>query len=239
MAKRLLDAHGIRAKVSPYHDHNGAQRRPEIIKRLSEGAALALISDAGTPLVSDPGWKLVHDVIAAGVKIVPVPGASALLAGLVASGLPSDKFMFCGFLPPKSGARKREAETLKTVPGTLVFYESGPRLAASLSDLAEILGAERDACVARELTKLFEEMKRGTLGDLAEFYHSEGHPKGEIVVLVGPPVSAEVTQDQIDAALRDALQTQSVKAASTEIAATLGLPRREVYQRALQLKDGQ
>ena len=159
VARRLLDAHNIRAKLSPYHDHNGAKRRPEILDKLEDGAAIALISDAGTPLVSDPGWKLSRDALEAGHRVFPLPGASALLAALVASGLPSDRFMFCGFLPSKTNARKKAAAELARVPGTLVFYETGPRLADSLSDLAETLGDTRDAAVARELTKLI--MRRG------------------------------------------------------------------------------
>ncbi|HCX12376.1 MAG TPA: 16S rRNA (cytidine(1402)-2'-O)-methyltransferase, partial [Hyphomonas sp.] len=159
----------LKARLSPYHDHNGAERRPGLIRALQGGAKIALISDAGTPLVSDPGWKLAHEALEAGVKVIPIPGASAMLAGLVASGLPSDKFLFAGFLPPKSGARKSAAEALKAVPGTLIFYESGPRLADALADLASVLG-DRDAAVTRELTKMFEETRRGTLADLATHY---------------------------------------------------------------------
>ena len=238
VARRLLDAHGIRAKLSPYHDHNGAKRRPEILARLADGAAIALISDAGTPLVSDPGWKLSREALDAGHRVFPIPGASALLAGLVASGLPSDRFMFCGFLPAKTGARKRAAAELGGVPSTLVFYESGPRLADCLADLAETFGADREAAVSRELTKLFEETRRGTLGTLAALYTEAGPPKGEIVLLVGPPLEQAVTEETLDAALRSALQSQSVKQAAAEIAAQLGLPKRDVYQRALALKNG-
>ena len=238
VARRLLDAHGIRAKLSPYHDHNGAKRRPEILDRLSEGATIALISDAGTPLVSDPGWKLSREALDAGHRVFPIPGASALLAGLVASGLPSDRFMFCGFLPAKTGARKRAAAELGGVPSTLVFYESGPRLADCLADLSETFSADREAAVSRELTKLFEETRRGTLGTLAAHYAEAGPPKGEIVLLVGPPLEQAVTEETLDAALRSALQSQSVKQAAAEIAAQLGLPKRDVYQRALALKDG-
>ena len=237
VARRLLDTYDIRAKLTPYHDHNGAKRRPEIIEKLQSGAAIALISDAGTPLVSDPGWKLARTALEAGLAVIPVPGASALLAGLVASGLPSDRFMFCGFLPPKSGARRKQASALKSVPATLVFYESGPRLAACLSDLAETLGADREAAVARELTKLFEETRRDSLGALAAHYAEAGPPKGEIVVLVGPPQETEVSEDTLDAALRQALASQTLKEASAGIAERLGLPRRDVYQRGLALRD--
>lgn len=238
VARRLLDAHNLRAKLSPYHDHNGAKRRPEILDKLGNGGVIALISDAGTPMVSDPGWKLSRDALEAGHKVIPVPGASALLAGLVASGLPSDRFMFCGFLPPKSGARKRAAQDLAAVPSTLVFYESGPRLADCLQDLADTLGGARDAAVARELTKLFEETRRGSLAELAAHYAENGPPKGEIVVLIGPPEKIEASEESIDAALAEALKSQSVKQASAEIAELFGLPKRNVYQRALALKDG-
>ncbi len=238
VARRLLDAHNVRAKLSPYHDHNGAKRRPEILEKLGEGAAIALISDAGTPMVSDPGWKLSRDALDAGHKVIPVPGASALLAGLVASGMPSDRFMFCGFLPSKSGARKRTATDLASVPGTLVFYETGPRLADSLSDLAEVLGETRQAAVSRELTKLFEETRRGSLRDLADHYTMNGPPKGEIVLLIGPPEKSAVSDEDIDAALQEALKTLSVKQAAAEIATRFDRAKRDIYQRALSLKDG-
>jgi 16S rRNA (cytidine1402-2'-O)-methyltransferase len=238
VAGKLMSAYGLKVRLSPYHDHNGAERRPGLIRALQGGAKIALISDAGTPLVSDPGWKLAHEALEAGVKVIPIPGASAMLAGLVASGLPSDKFLFAGFLPPKSGARKSAAEALKAVPGTLIFYESGPRLADALADLASVLG-ERDAAVTRELTKMFEETRRGTLPELAAHYAEAGPPRGEIVLLVGPPGEHEVTPERLDAALRDALDGQPTKAAANAVAEALGLPKREVYQRALQLKaDG-
>ncbi|MAN65091.1 MAG: 16S rRNA (cytidine(1402)-2'-O)-methyltransferase [Hyphomonadaceae bacterium] len=238
VAGKLMSAYGLKVRLSPYHDHNGAERRPGLIRALQGGAKIALISDAGTPLVSDPGWKLAHEALEAGVKVIPIPGASAMLAGLVASGLPSDKFLFAGFLPPKSGARKSAAEALKAVPGTLIFYESGPRLADALADLASVLG-DRDAAVTRELTKMFEETRRGTLPELAAHYTEAGPPRGEIVLLVGPPGEHEVTPERLDAALRDALDGQPTKAAANAVAEALGLPKREVYQRALQLKaDG-
>ncbi|MBR9806584.1 MAG: 16S rRNA (cytidine(1402)-2'-O)-methyltransferase [Alphaproteobacteria bacterium] len=238
VAGKLMSAYGLKVRLSPYHDHNGAERRPGLLKALQEGAKIALISDAGTPLVSDPGWKLAHDALEAGVRVFPIPGASAMLAGLVASGLPSDKFLFAGFLPPKSGARKSAAEALKAVPGTLIFYESGPRLADALADLADVFGP-RDGAVTRELTKMFEETRRGTLAELAAHYAEAGPPRGEIVLLVGPPGEEEVTPEQLDAALREALDGQPTKAAANAVAAALGLPKRDVYQRALQLKaDG-
>lgn len=238
VARRLLDAHGIRAKLSPYHDHNGAHRRPELLQRMQQGQALALISDAGTPLVSDPGWKLVSEAIEAGCQVFPVPGPSSALAGLVASGLPSDRFLFQGFLPQKAGARRANLKQVANVPATQIFFESAARLAARLEEFADVFGADRNAVVARELTKLFEEFRRGTLGELVTHYLKEGPPKGEVVILVGPPSGDDiVTADDIDAALRSAMTRQPLKSAAAEVAESLGLPRRDVYQRALALKD--
>lgn len=234
--RRLMDAYGLKTTLSAYHDHNGAARRPSLLKRLQDGQALALVSDAGTPLVSDPGWKLASEAIDAGVDVFPVPGASAMLAGLVASGLPSDRFLFAGFLPAKSGARKQAIEALKSSPATLIFYESGPRLTACLSDLATVLGTDRQACVARELTKLFEETRKDTLGALAGHYEANGPPKGEIVILVGPPDETSASVEEIDTALRDALSRLPTKAAAAEVSDALNVPKRTCYQRALELK---
>ena len=236
-ARKLFDAYSISARLTAYHDHNGAERRPELVERLRDGAAIALISDAGTPLVSDPGFKLVRDAAAAGVKIHPVPGASALLAALVVAGLPSDRFLFAGFLPPKSAARRKALESLARLDATLVFYESGPRLAASLADMADMFGADRPACVARELTKLFEEARRDSLGALSAGYELSGPPRGEIVVLVGLPPSRETSQADLDTALIEALADLPTKAAANQVADALGIARREAYQRALELKS--
>ena len=238
-ARKLFDAYAIKTRLTAYHDHNGAARRPELLAKLQDGARIALISDAGTPLVSDPGWKLVHEAAAEGIEIIPVPGASAMLAGLVKSALPSDKFLFAGFLPPKKGARQKALAALVGVPATLIFYESGPRLVASLADMRDCLGAGRSGSVTRELTKLFEEARGGTLADLAEHYEITGKPKGEIVVLVGPPEADQApTDDVLQAALVTALETQSTKAAANEVAARYNLPKRDVYQLALDLKKG-
>lgn len=237
VARKLLDAHGLRAKVTPYHDHNGARRRPELIESLLSGARIALTSDAGTPLVSDPGFKLVREAAAEGIAVHPVPGPSALLAGLVISGLPSDRFLFAGFPPPRRAARRSWLERLADVPATLVIYESGPRLGQLLADMADILGAGREGAVARELTKLFEEVRRGELGDLAGHYGEAGPPKGEIMVMAGPPLAGPARDEDIDSALRAALRRAPTRAAADEVAQTMGLSRREAYQRALKLKD--
>ena len=232
---KLLFRYGLKTPLLPYHEHNAETMRPRLMSRLAEGGAVALISDAGTPLVSDPGYKLVRDAIAAGHLLHVVPGASAALAGLVLSGLPPDRFFFAGFLDAKSVARRRDLETMTTIPGTLIFYESGPRLAASTADMAAVLG-DRPAVVARELTKLYEEVRRGSLTELAAHYAEAGPPKGEIVVLVGPPLPAkEISADDLDTALGAAMATGSLSEAAARVAAQLGLTRRRVYQRALEL----
>ncbi|PZQ46966.1 MAG: 16S rRNA (cytidine(1402)-2'-O)-methyltransferase [Rhodovulum sulfidophilum] len=235
--RHLLDIHGIRRDARglvPYHDHNGAQQRPRLLAALAEGRSVALVSDAGTPLVADPGYRLAVEAIAAGHKVHAAPGASALLAALAVAGLPTDRFLFAGFAPPKQAARLRFLGELAAVPATLVFYESPRRLAEALAAMAEVFGGDRAAAVCRELTKRFEETRRGTLGDLARAYADEPDPKGEIVVLIGPPVAGEVGEADLDAALDAALARLSVKDAAAEVARALGLPRRVVYARALE-----
>lgn len=236
VTRKLLTHYGISRPILPYHEHNAAEMRPKILERLGRGEALALVSDAGTPLVSDPGFKLVRALVEDGFSVTAIPGASAVLTGLVVAGLPTDRFFFEGFLPPKSAARQARAQALTEVPGTLVFFETGPRLAASLADLAGVLGP-RPAAVARELTKHFEEVRRGSLTELAAHYaEAERAPKGEIVLLVAPPIEAEpASEDDIDAALSTALQSNSLKDAVAEVARASGAPRREVYARALAL----
>lgn len=235
VARKLLDAYGLKPRLFQYHEHNAETARLEILAALAAGESVALISDAGTPLVSDPGYKLVRAVIENGFKVVPIPGASALLAGMIVSGLPSDRFLFAGFLPPKQGARRAALEGLAEVDASLIFFESGPRLAESLADMAAILGA-RAGAIARELTKLFEETRRGSLAELAAHYQAQGAPKGEIVVVVGPPPVAEVDDETLDAFLRGVLQS-GVKEASQRAHEALGVPRKRAYARALQLKD--
>ncbi|MBA4802794.1 MAG: 16S rRNA (cytidine(1402)-2'-O)-methyltransferase [Euryhalocaulis sp.] len=238
ITRRLLETYGVTTTMRAYHDHNAAEIRPEIIAQLEGGARIAQVSDAGTPLVSDPGFKLARDAIDAGIGVIPIPGASAALAGLAAAGLPTDAFLFAGFAPPKSGKRAAFFETFVRVPATLIFYESGPRLADSLAAMADVFGP-RPAAVARELTKRFEETVRGDLPDLAARYAESGAPKGEIVVLVGPPSEAEAEWDdaRIDTALKEAMEADSVKDAAAVVAKASGLPRRDLYQRALALKS--
>jgi 16S rRNA (cytidine1402-2'-O)-methyltransferase len=210
--------------------------RPRVLERLGTGESVALVSDAGTPLVSDPGYKLVAAAIEAGHKIFPIPGASAALAALVAAGLPTDRFFFEGFLPAKTGQRKTRIEELNEIPATLVLYESGPRLVASLADLAAGLGA-RESAVCRELTKRFEEVRRGTLASLAAHYDEAGEPKGEIVIVIAPPAaqSKTISIDALDEKLIAALKAHSLKDATDAVVTDTGMKRREVYQRALVL----
>ncbi|AVO46158.1 16S rRNA (cytidine(1402)-2'-O)-methyltransferase [Phreatobacter cathodiphilus] len=235
VTRRLVDHFGLTAKLVPYHEHNAAEMRPKLLERLAAGESVALVSDAGTPLVSDPGFKLVEAAREAGHRVVPVPGPSAVMAALVVAGLPTDAFFFAGFLPPKTTGRRARASALAAVPGSLVFFETGPRLAASLVDLAAVLG-DRPAAVCRELTKLHEEVRRGSLAALADAYAGEADPKGEIVLVVGPPGEAPPpAETDIEALLRAALAEKSVKDAAAAVASATGLPRRDLYQRALLL----
>jgi len=235
---KLMTRYGLAAPRLAYHEHNAERVRPLLLERLKAGAVVALVSDAGTPLISDPGFKLVRAALAEGVAVTALPGPSATLDALVLSGLPSDRFFFQGFLPPKEAARRRVLAELAGLRATLVVFETAPRLAAALADMAEVLG-ERPAAVARELTKLYEEVRRGSLAELAAHYAAAGAPKGEIAVVIGgapaDAARAAVTEDALDAALDAALATMSLKDASTAVAEATGVPRREVYQRALAL----
>jgi 16S rRNA (cytidine1402-2'-O)-methyltransferase len=231
----LLDRYGITHSLTTYHEHNAAEQRPKLLAALAGGKSVALVSDAGTPLLSDPGYRLVIEAAEAGHAVFPIPGASALLAGLVVAGLPTDAFFFAGFLPPKEVARRKRLTALAAIPGTLVFYESPHRLGASLSDMAATLG-DRPAAMARELTKAFETVRRGSLASLAADF-ADIEPKGEIVVLVGPPVEAAPEPEEVDALLLRLLATGTVRSAADEAAAATGLPRRDLYRRALALKD--
>jgi 16S rRNA (cytidine1402-2'-O)-methyltransferase len=236
VTRKLTDRYGIATPLTPYHEHNAAQARPRLIARLKDGAAVALTSDAGTPLISDPGYKLAREARAAGLAVTALPGASAVLAALTVSGLPTDRFLFEGFLPAKPGQRASRIAELARIPATLVLFETGPRLADALAALAEGLGA-RQAAVCRELTKLHEEVKRGDLAALARDYAATAEPRGEIVLVIAPPERPAGALDagELDALLQRALERLSVKAAVAEVAAVTGAPRRAVYQRALAL----
>ena len=237
VTSKLFAIHHVEARTAPYHDHNAAEMRPRTLKRLEAGEAIALVSDAGTPLVSDPGLKLVREAIAAGHTVTALPGASSVLAALTLAGLPTDRFFFGGFLSAKQEARRKELAELAAIPATLVFLESANRLAASLADMAETLGS-REAAVARELTKKFEEVRRAPLGELAAHYLEAGAPKGEIVIVVGPPEKrAPLCAHEIDAMLENALRRSSLKDAVAEVVSMTGLPRREIYARALEIAD--
>jgi 16S rRNA (cytidine1402-2'-O)-methyltransferase len=234
VTRKLLDRYAIATPLTPYHDHNAAQARPALLRRLAEGSAIALVSDAGTPLISDPGFKLVRAAHDAGYAVTTLPGASSLLAALAVAGLPTDQFLFAGFLPPKAAARRNRIAELSRIPATLVLFETGPRLAAALADLAAGLGP-REATVCRELTKLHEEIRRGDLETLSQNC-AASELRGEIVVVIGPPAApVEVSTSDADALLRQALARVSLKDAVGEVADVTGLPRRELYQRALVL----
>ncbi len=235
MTGKLLSLLGLHATLTPYHEHNAERARPGILAKLRGGAAVALVSDAGTPLLSDPGYRLVRACLKDGIAVTSVPGPSALLPALQLSGLPCARFLFAGFLPTKTVARQKVLAELAAAPATLVFYESTQRLATSLADMASVLGP-RDAAVARELTKLHEEVRRGPLAELAAHYTQAGPPKGEATVVVAPPVEAPPPDAAgIDRLLDEALTRLSVREAATEIAAATGLPRRTLYARAVAL----
>lgn len=235
VTKKLLAHYGISTPLVAYHEHNASTMRPQLLARLRQGGALALVSDAGTPLISDPGFKLVAEAREAGIHVTAIPGASAVLAALVVAGLPTDRFFFEGFLPGKSVARRTRIAELAGVPGSLVFFESPHRVAESLADLAAVLGP-REAALARELTKHFETVRRGTLPELAAALAAEPAPKGEIVLIVGPPhgEGEPVGAEDLDERLDLALQTLSVKDAAAVVGAATGLPRRQVYARAVE-----
>jgi 16S rRNA (cytidine1402-2'-O)-methyltransferase len=231
---KLLSAYGLKAKLERCDDHTSARAAEIAVERLREGAVVALVSDAGTPMVSDPGFVVARAAIAESLPVHPIPGASSLLAALCIAGLPADRVTFAGFLPPKSGARRTALEELRTARQTLVFFESGPRLADSLSDMAEVLGT-RSAAVARELTKLYEECVRGPLPDLAVDPRCQS-PKGEIVIVVAPGEVEAASEGDVDAALTEALTRLPPGEASAEVSRALNLPRKPLYKRALELQ---
>ena len=236
VTKVLLAHYGIATPLTAYHEHNADRVRPQLLARLTAGEALALVSDAGTPLISDPGFRLVGEALAREIAVTSVPGPSAVLAGLVVAGLPTSRFFFEGFLPPKSAARRQRIAELAAIPGTLVFFESPRRVAGMLEDLAAVLGP-REAAMARELTKMFEAVRRGPLPTLAAEIAAGEPPRGEIVVLVAPPGEEAQALDgaSLDARIRTALDTLSVKDAAAVVAGETGQPRRKIYARAIEL----
>jgi 16S rRNA (cytidine1402-2'-O)-methyltransferase len=234
---RLLARYGIETPLEPYHDHNAELVRPAILAALRRGERVALVSDAGTPLVSDPGYKLVRAAIAENLPVTAAPGASAALTALILSGLPPDRFLFAGFLPRQRAARRQALAGWAALDATLIFYEAPPRLAAALADMAEILGP-RPAAVARELTKLHEEVRRGSLAELADHYREAGPPRGETVVVVAPPAQAPTPdEDEVERRLRAAVVELGVRDAAAKLAAETGLPRSALYRRALAIRE--
>jgi len=233
--RKLLDAYDIKTPLSAYHDHNAAKRVPNIIENLEGGQRYALVSDAGTPLVSDPGFKLVRAAVNSDIDVFPLPGASAVLAGLVKSGLPSDRFMFAGFLPPKSAARKKALQDFTSIKATLIFFETGPRLKACLQDIASVLG-QRQLVMTRELTKRYEEARHGTPETLIESV-THTPPKGEIVLLVAPSTDNDLwDKERVINELETLIASAGMKRASADIADQSGWAKRDVYQLALSLK---
>jgi len=236
--RKLLDIHGISLADRPlvaYHDHNGDRVRPRLIQALEDGKSVVYASEAGTPMVADPGYDLARAAVAEGHKLISAPGPSAAITALTLAGLPTDHFFFAGFLPNASGRRKTALQEVAQVPGTLIFYESPKRIAAMLRDAALVLGGDRRAAVCRELTKKFEEVLRGTLDDLATIC-ADRTLKGEIVVVIDRAGLPNVDEADLDSALRDALQGLSVRDAADKVSTELGLKRRQVYQRALELE---
>ncbi len=237
-ARHLMEIHAIPLNKRPliaYHDHNGAERRPRLLRALTEGKSVAYVSEAGTPLISDPGYGLGQAAIATGVPVLAAPGASAVLAALAVSGLPTDRFFFAGFAPTAKGQRIKFLKELAQIPGTIIFYESPKRIQKILADLVQCFGEDRQAAVCRELTKKFEETVRGTLGELAGIFSNRA-VKGEIVILVDRQRNIEVTEETVEDLLRDALGQSSLKDAVAHVSEVLSVPRRRVYQAALKLE---
>ncbi|MEN9895603.1 MAG: rRNA ((1402)-2-O)-methyltransferase [Pseudomonadota bacterium] len=234
----LLDRYGIRTRPYPYHEHNADEAGVRLLAALGEGKSVALVSDAGTPLVSDPGYRLARLAIDAGHRVVPIPGASAPLAALVGSGLPNEAFFFAGFLPAKDKARRDRLAELANIPATLLFFESPHRIADTLVAAAKTIGGARQASVCREMTKTYEEFRRGTLADLADYYGNDRAVKGEIVLVIAPPAAAVAPQAlDIDRLLGELSQTMQTASAAAEAAKLTGLPRKDLYQRLLTMKN--
>lgn len=235
ITRRLLDRYGIRAALKAYHEHNAERMRPVIVEELRSGAKLALVSDAGTPLVSDPGFKLVRAAIEEGLAVHAVPGPSAAVMALALSGLPSDRFMFAGFLPPRSQARRSALAELKACGATLILYETAPRIAATLHDISQVMG-DPPVALARELTKLHEEVLRGRASEVAETVAARDRLKGEITLVVGAAAAAASTDEDVDRALTEALEHMTPARAAAAVARRFDLSRGEVYRRAMALK---
>jgi len=235
ITRRLIERYGISADLKQYHEHNAEQARPKILAKLAEGGSIALVSDAGTPLISDPGFKLVREVTAAGFDVFALPGPSSVLTALAVSALPTDRFFFEGFLPSKQTARRHRLEELARIDATVVLFESGNRVQETLADLADIMGS-RPAAICRELTKLHEEISRGPVSELAKTADTL-ETRGEFVLVLGPPAAdaQAMTDDDLDALLRASLQRDSVKDAVAHAVELSGRPRRAVYARALEL----
>lgn len=233
----LLDRYGIRQKTVAYHEHNANEAGPRLIAAIEAGQSVALVSDAGTPLVSDPGYRLVGEAVERGQKVVPIPGPSSVLAALSAAGLPTDAFMFAGFLPVKDGQRRTRLEALRAVPATLVFFESPRRLGDTLDAMRDVFGADRAAVVARELTKTFEEFRRAPLAELAAHYAEAGAPKGEVVICVGQPDEAPAAAEDVDRLLLSLASEMSASKAAAEAARMTGGAKPDLYRRLLELRD--
>jgi 16S rRNA (cytidine1402-2'-O)-methyltransferase len=232
----LLGRYGIRQRPTAYHEHNAEEAGPRLVAALAAGKSVALVSDAGTPLVSDPGYRLVGRALEAGIKVIPIPGASAVLAALTASGLPSDAFLFAGFLPVKAGQRRSRLEELRAAPATLILFESPHRIAEALQTMAEVLGTDRRAVVAREITKAFEETRRGALGELAAHYRDAATPRGEIVICVGPPEARPADASDVDGLLVSLAAEMPASKAAAEAARMTGLAKPALYRRLIELK---
>ncbi|MFZ5739282.1 MAG: 16S rRNA (cytidine(1402)-2'-O)-methyltransferase [Pseudomonadota bacterium] len=235
---RLLERYGISARLKPYHEHNATQMRPKLLEILGQGGSVALVSDAGTPLISDPGYKLVREAYAAGHQVISLPGPSAVLAALSLAGLPTDRFFYDGFLPSKQGARRTRLTELAAIDATLVLFEAGSRIQNSVRDLAELLGATREAAICRELTKLHQEVRRASLAELAA-QAGEMETRGEFVVVIAPPDPAArvMNDDALDRWLSEALTRHSVKDAVAQAVDLSGRHKRDIYARALKLSQ--
>lgn len=237
----LLDRFGVTRRPVAYHEHNATEAGPKLIAALMEGKSVALVSDAGTPLVSDPGFRLVGEARSSGIKVVPVPGASAVLAALTATGLPTDTFMFCGFLPPKQGQRRARLEALKAIDTTLIFFESPNRAAAALSDMVHVFGETREGALCRELTKAYETVVTAPLRELSETYDGEDRIRGEVVLLVAPPEEQAVvtSAEDMDKLLLSLAQEMPTSKAAAEAARMTGAKKSDLYQRLIALKSSE